>query len=397
MNNKKILFLSFTPIFSRGGHSKNFQNLLKHIEPELKKNNYTANIISYNNSSLEKDNDIVKIPNVSFLNFYKIKIRKRVFPSGNRIFQILEYIFNFFKNLLFIIIERPDFIYSYSDKPLYLTFPLKKLFKFKLIYDIRGDILDEHRARGGSKRYLSILSKVHSKALNSVDLAFTVSDSYNTNSKVRFIPKYNYYDGEIFRYDEAQMLEKKKELKLDDMFVFVYNGNTHYYQYLDGTVKFFSQFLEKRNDSFFIIITEHDSSKFIELLNKYNIPETSYLIKSLPQSEICELQQVADMGFLLRENLPLNHHSFPTKFAEYLASGVPVLMTPYIYSIVPMVTEYNLGEVIDIKNDYSAEIDKIYPKYKSNLSVKNRCSQFAQTELMWQKKAKSIFMKIEQL
>jgi glycosyltransferase involved in cell wall biosynthesis len=93
----------------------------------------------------------------------------------------------------------------------------------------------------------------------------------------------------------------------------------------------------------------------------------------------------------LREDLPLNHHSFPTKFAEYLASGVPVLMTPFIYSIAPMVIENNLGEVIEIKNDYSAEIEQIYSKYKSNLPIKNHCSNFAQTELMWQNKAISIF------
>lgn len=256
---------------------------------------------------------------------------------------------------------------------------------------MRGDILDEHKARGGSKRYLSILSKMHAKALNSADLVFSVSSFYNIKSKAKLIPKFNYYDGEIFRYNETQMLTKKRELKLEGKFVFVYAGNTHYYQFLDGTVKFFSQFLEKHNDSFFIIITEHDSSRFISLLHEFNIPEENYLLKSLPQNEISELQQVADMGFLLRENLPLNHHSFPTKFAEYLASGVPVLMTPYIYSIVPMVTENNLGEIIDIKSDYSAEIEKIYLKYKNNLPIKNRCSQFARAELMWQNKAISLF------
>jgi glycosyltransferase involved in cell wall biosynthesis len=100
---------------------------------------------------------------------------------------------------------------------------------------------------------------------------------------------------------------------------------------------------------------------------------------------------------LLREDLPLNHHSFPTKFAEYLASGVPVIMTPYIYSIAPMVTENHLGEVIDIKNDYSAEIENIYSKYRCNLLIKNHCSQFAREELMWQKKAKFIFDKIDKL
>lgn len=376
---------------SKGGHSKNFLNNIKHYEPLIKKNNYTAHIISYNNTSAEKADNISRIPNYPFLNSYKIRIFKRSFPSVKVIFQVLEYISNFTKTFLFILINKPGIIYAYADKPLYLAYLLKKIFKFKLIFDMRGDNLDELKARGASKNYLSILSKIHVKALNSVDLAFSVSGHSSIEFKAKFLPKYNYYDGEIFRYNESQMLEKRKELGLEDKFVFVYTGNTHYYQYLDGTVNFFSRFLEKHNDSFFIIITEHDSSKFISLLHKYCIPEKCYLLKSLPQKNISELQQVADISFLLRENFPLNHQSFPTKFAEYLATGVPVLMTPYIYSIAPMVIKNNLGEVIDIKNDYSAEIEKIYIKYKKNLRIKDRCSRFAQAELMWQNRAVSIF------
>ncbi len=390
-DNDKILFLSFTPLFSKGGHSKNFLNLLKHLEPEIIKNNLSPYIISYNNSAHEKADSLNKISEISYLRSYKIKILRRFFPSVKVIFQTAEFILNFIRTSFVILKYKPYIIYSYAEKPLYLTFPLKKFLRFKLVYDMRGDILDEHKARGASKRYLSILSKIHSKAVNSVDLAFSVSSAYNINSKVKFIPKFNYYDGEIFRYDKSLMLKKKKELKLEDKFVFVYTGNTHYYQFLEGTVKFFSQFLEKHNDSFFIIITEHDVSKFTGLLNKYEIPVDSYILKSLPQNQISDFQQIADIGFLLREDLPLNHHSFPTKFAEYLASGVPVLMTPYIYSIAPLVNENELGEVIEIKNDYSAEIEKIYLKYKGNISIKKKCSQFAREEFMWQNKAKFIF------
>jgi glycosyltransferase involved in cell wall biosynthesis len=394
---KKILFLSFNPIFSIGGHSKNFLNLIKHIEPQIKKNNYKAYIISYNNTPQEKAENLDKISKTIFLKSYNITMLKRVFPSGRLLYQVLEYTLNLIKTSMFIMNKKPDLIYAYADKPMYIASRLKKFFDFKLIYDIRGDILDEHKARGASKRKLSKLSKFHIKALNSVDVAFTVSSTYKINSKAEFIPKFNYYDGEIFKYDEELMLVKKKDLQLDDKFVFVYTGNSHYYQYLEGIVKFFSQFLQKNKDSFFIIITEHDTSAFVSLLNKHNIPRSSYSLASLPQEKISDLQQAADMGFLLREDLPLNHHSFPTKFAEYLASGVPVLMTPYIHSISPMVAENGLGEVIKIKDDYSAEIEQIYSKYKGNLEIKKHCSDFAQSELMWQNKAVSIFNIIDDM
>jgi hypothetical protein len=70
-------------------------------------------------------------------------------------------------------------------------------------------------------------------------------------------------------------------------------------------------------------------------------------------------------------------------------------MTPYIHSISPMVISNNLGEVIDIKDDYSEDIELIYKKYKNNLSCKKHCCQFAQKELMWQNKAKLFFKIID--
>jgi len=394
LNNKKILFLIFFPLFTKGGQSKNFLNLINHIEPEIKENNIITNIISYNNSSSEKADNIIKISNADYLNTYKVRIFKRFFPSGIALFQFSELVLNMLRTALYIFTGRPDIVYAYTEKTLFLVSPLKKLFKFKLIYDMRGDIIDELKVQGASKRYVSLLSKIYSKSLNTVDLVFSVSSSFKITSKPKLIPKFNYYDGEIFKYNESLMLKKKKELKLGDKFVFVYTGNAHYYQFLDGTINFFSQFLKKHNDSFLIIISEYDFAKFNKLLNNYNIPDSCYMLKSLHQNEISELQQVADMGFLLRENLPLNHHSFPTKFAEYLASGVPVLMTPYIYSIAPKVIENKLGEVIEIKNDYTAEIERIYLKYNGNLQVKNHCSKFAREELMWQNKSIDIFNNI---
>ena len=390
-SNRKILFLIFSPLFTKGGHSKNFINLIKHLEPEIKKFNFKAYIVSYNNSSKEKTDNLNNISENSFFNSYKVLIKKRFFPSGKTIFRASEYILNVIRTILIIFKNKPDIVYAYSEKTLYLVYSLKKLFKFKLIYDMRGDIIDELRVRGAAQSYINRLSKTNSKALDSTDLVFSVSSFNNLDSKLKIVPKYNYYDGELFRYDEVKMRKKKKELKLEDKFVFVYTGNAHYYQFLDGTINLFSQFLKKHPDSYLIIITEYEFSKFTDLLNSYKIPENGYLIKSLLQKDISELQQMADIGFMLREDLPLNQYSFPTKFAEYLASGVPVLMTPHIKSIVPIVIENNLGEIIEIKDDYSSEIDKIYLKFKNNLLIKERCAEFAKQELMWQKKSVDIF------
>jgi hypothetical protein len=70
-------------------------------------------------------------------------------------------------------------------------------------------------------------------------------------------------------------------------------------------------------------------------------------------------------------------------------------MTPHIHTIAPLVIESKLGEVIQLKNDYSSEIEHICYSFKSNYEIKRRCSVYAQQHLMWQRKAKDIFQIID--
>ena len=72
-------------------------------------------------------------------------------------------------------------------------------------------------------------------------------------------------------------------------------------------------------------------------------------------------------------------------------------MTPHIHSITPVVIENNLGEVINIKDDYSVEIERIYSNYKNNLLCKEHCGKFAKKELMWQTKSIDIFNAIRNI
>ena len=93
------------------------------------------------------------------------------------------------------------------------------------------------------------------------------------------------------------------------------------------------------------------------------------------EAEAPIVQIIADLAYLIRDDLKLNHHAFPTKFAEYLASGVPVITTPYIHTIAPMVKNNDLGEVIEpfkLGKNYDEIIDFIYKKYKNNYNLKNK-------------------------
>ncbi|MEZ4791291.1 MAG: hypothetical protein R2811_14945 [Flavobacteriales bacterium] len=70
-------------------------------------------------------------------------------------------------------------------------------------------------------------------------------------------------------------------------------------------------------------------------------------VRWAPASEVAGLLAGCDMGLLLREDTVTNRVASPTKFAEYLAAGLPVLISPHIGDFSEAVRVHGLGMVID--------------------------------------------------
>lgn len=54
-----------------------------------------------------------------------------------------------------------------------------------------------------------------------------------------------------------------------------------------------------------------------------------------------------DLGLMVRENTITNQVASPTKFAEYLAAGLPVLISAHIGDFSSMVREHDLGMIVE--------------------------------------------------
>jgi hypothetical protein len=393
---KTISFYKYRAIFRDNGDQTNFSNIVKFLKPHLDSNNYKVNIISFNNynSSIETNQkDVYQndyLEGVRFLSF------KRLFPRKKILYQALEMVINIIRFIYSIIKYRPDVVYAYGDTPFFIASLSKLFLSYKIVYDKRGDYIDELGRIGTSKIKLRCLKKILDYSERRMAFSYVVADTYiNDQNKNKIFPKYNYFDKNVFYYSEEEMLVKKAALNLSDKFVFVYTGSSSFYQMVEETVLFFSKFNKVYKDSHFIVITESKHNDFIRYFKKYNVPEDSYAVNSMSQKELCNLQMIADMAFLLREDLPLNRNSFPTKFAEYVASGIPVLSTEYVDTIVPMIKNNGLGEIIDLSKENPNIYKEIYERYFSNLKIKQVCADYSNEHLQWQKKSFDHFEQID--
>ncbi len=365
----------------------NFRTAFGFVLPELKKRDMEVTLISLNNNGRQFDNgkDYMKHSgqDLSCRAFFF----KRKAGRGKFLPQLIQFILNLNHLIGVMKARKPEVVYGYNDVgALYGVF-LKLFFRFRLVYDMRGDRVNEIAVQGAPGWRVQLYKVIRNLCLKKSNLIFTVSDTWKDIPKgKRHISKFNFYDARNFYFDESVAIDMRAKLGLTGRFVLVYSGTEKYYQMVPEMVHFFSGFLKTCPDAYFMINLPNKSEVFLKELKKYGISDNSYGIFQLDQPTLNRYQMVANLGFLIRQDLPLNHKAFPTKFPEYLASGVPVLITPHVHTLEKMVKENELGEVWD-DTEKQENLFKRILHYRDNQDAKNRCSAFARKELSWQNRA----------
>jgi len=89
-----------------------------------------------------------------------------------------------------------------------------------------------------------------------------------------------------------------------------------------------------------------DIGKANELMEINNIDQNKVLCKfSESPSEINEIYNAADFGILFRDEILTNKVASPTKLAEYLLAGLPVLISREVGDYSELVSKYKFGVV----------------------------------------------------
>jgi len=136
--------------------------------------------------------------------------------------------------------------------------------------------------------------------------------------------------------------------------VLVYSGGLSISWHIpDKIFGFFKRFKEVYDNAFFLVLTT-DFDLIDDLRAKYDLASEDIFAAEIDNREIRKYLNAADLSLLLREDVPLNNVASPTKFAEYLMCGLPVVISPNVGDYSRLVAEKKIGYVYE--EDHSAEI-----------------------------------------
>lgn len=263
-----------------------------------------------------------------------------VLKKGVNIFLPIINLYNAILLLRFLFYNRTrySFIHARADYSAFIALITKPFHKIPVIWDCRGDSLNELNNSLSRKnpimKLFGSLYLIPSMRIRIfvntrfADKAIFVSDAL----KSLYIKDLKSQHFEVipcpvaetkFFFDENLRHSKRKELSIkDDEFVFMYSGSMVGYQFTDGLRKIFEKIVMDKRNIILILTTEPAKAR-----NNFNtLPLEKLLIFEAAFHEMVSFYNASDFGILLRENKRLNYVASPTKFGEYSLSGLPVIM-----------------------------------------------------------------------
>jgi glycosyltransferase involved in cell wall biosynthesis len=218
---------------------------------------------------------------------------------------------------------------------------LAKLFSgARLLFDVRGLLPEEYVDAGLWPRdgYLYRLAKAAERRFFAAADAFVVlterargllfqahSDTDDLGRPVEVIPCC--VDSE--RFHAANFLSKdglRNELHLEGRRVIVYVGALGGWYLTDEMAEFLAVAHEQDSSTFSMVLTQTDPAIMGARFERVGIEEKDYLIRQVPPEDVPRYLKAADIALAFIKPCFSKLASSPTKIAEYLAGGLPVVI-----------------------------------------------------------------------
>ena len=244
-----------------------------------------------------------------------------------------------------------------------IAMALKRKFGVKMIFDIRGLMAEEyvdsnHWPKGGL-RY-RVTKSVEQRILAATDAVVTLTDRIWPiikewkGLKGRQVPHAVIpccVDLSFFKFDEQQRSRLRAELDLNDRFTLVYSGSLDGWYLTEETADFFAAIVRKRPDAHLMWLTMGSPERVGQLMSKRGISEDHYSVRAVAPKEMPSYLAAGDVGISFIKRCFSKLASSPTKNAEYLACGLPIVINSGIGDSDGLMQEPFAGILIRDFND----------------------------------------------
>lgn len=254
-----------------------------------------------------------------------------------------------------------------------IALKLKKRFGIKLIFDVRGLMAEEYVDAGHWRKNnvpYRLTKTMEGRALAAADGVVTLTEriwpvikSWPGLAKRTVVHEVVpcCADLELFKFSEEDRQRRRKELGVGDRFVVVYSGSIDGWYLTEQMADFFAEFLRHREDAHFLWLIPSGHERVQNLMKERDITPDRFTIRGVGSQDVASYLSASDAGLAFIKPCFSKLASSPTKTAEYLACGLPLIINAGIGDSDSLVTEEKAGVLIhDLdQSGYAKAADEI--------------------------------------
>ena len=250
---------------------------------------------------------------------------------------------------------------------------LRKIgFKIGIVFDVRGAYLLEGITYGRwkkgdpdygnwerlEKNLFSDSDRVVAQSSGLMDYIKKVAPA----AKVELIPPC--VNERTFVISEKDRERGREEFGIKNRFVVVYSGSLGNFHEPDFLAKCYSEIRKNLPNPYFLVVTHSNPEVLVDSLQDHGISRNEFKIVSSPK-DIGKVLPLGDVGLHIMDDLPITPTVVSVKFGEYLASGLPVIVTKNMTSVTNLVDEHHCGVVVEPfdRNDIRVKIQELIKRY----------------------------------
>jgi glycosyltransferase involved in cell wall biosynthesis len=173
----------------------------------------------------------------------------------------------------------------------------------------------------------------------------------------------------------------RADLGLDNRLVYVYTGALGGFYLVEETAQLLAAARTADARTFALVLTQSAPLPMIEALERAGFSRDDYRIFTAAPEEVPRYLRAADVAISLIRTSFARSASSPTKFAEYLAAGLPVISTAGIGDLDTQIEEHRVGVLLRSFDAAAyAEAIRAVTELRRDAQLAERCRALARAE-----------------
>jgi glycosyltransferase involved in cell wall biosynthesis len=139
----------------------------------------------------------------------------------------------------------------------------------------------------------------------------------------------------------------RRALGVEGRFVVTYVGSFGGWYLTDQMIDLFQTAKRLREDAYVLILTQRDKDKVVAELRGRGFSENDFSVRSVPPAEVPKYLGASDLAVSFIKACYSKLSSSPTKIAEYLACGLPILANRGVGDVDSLIEKNAVGAIVD--------------------------------------------------